>query len=334
MTNRDSEREAIVDELLLDADAANGTNVDATEVDATDVGATSGVRQALLSLGSFANLAAPTPGAELSAMLAGPHDEVSKRRWRHKHRTAVVSVAVVAAMGLGVSGVAAASSGFTRNPSFIDELLGNVRPQPVAAPVLPIPDAPRISTEPALVVDPAAIPSTPAATSIPVPNDAAPTETAQAQAQAQEQAQAQGQDVLAAPDPAASHETPAAASPAQSGSTPGHATPGSATPNPATPGSTMPGNTTSGHVAPNLATPNPQAKPAPIKAEKQQSAKPDASLQGAGKPAPALPGSDAIKPGHVPPVLGKQLTGKQLTDEQLRVAADRWKQWLKHGDRR
>lgn len=324
MTNRDSEREAIVDELLLDADAANGTNVDATEV-----GATSGVQQALLSLGSFANLAAPTPGAELSAMLAGPHDEVSKRRWRHKHRTAVVSVAVVAAMGLGVSGVAAASSGFTRNPSFIDELLGNVRPQPVAAPVLPIPDAPRISTEPALVVDPAAIPSTPAATSIPVPNDAAPTETAQAQAQAQEQAQAQGQDVLAAPDPAASHETPAAASPAQSGSTPGHATPGSATPNLATPG-----NTTPGHVAPNLATPNPQAKPAPIKAEKQQSAKPDASLQGAGKPAPALPGSDAIKPGHVPPVLGKQLTGKQLTDEQLRVAADRWKQWLKHGDRR
>ncbi len=138
MTYRDSEREAIVDELLLDADAVIAADADA------DADATSGVRQALLSLSSFANLAAPpTPGAELSAMLAGPHDEVSKRRWRHKHRTAVVSVAVVAAMGLGVSGVAAASSGFTRNPSFVDELLGNVRPQPVAAaPVLPIPDAP------------------------------------------------------------------------------------------------------------------------------------------------------------------------------------------------
>ena len=171
MTSRDSEREAMVDELLLDADAADSSDV----------------RLALLSMGSFANLAAPTPGPELSAMLAGPHDEVSKRRWRHKHRTAVIGVAVVAAMGLGVSGVAASSSGFTRNPSFIDELLGNVRPQPAAAaPVLPIPDAPRVITEPAPVVDPAAIPTIPAAGSIPVPGSVAPAETpAQAQAQAQ-----------------------------------------------------------------------------------------------------------------------------------------------------
>ncbi|WP_309075327.1 hypothetical protein [Paenarthrobacter sp.] len=301
MTYRDSEREEIVDELLLDVDAANGSDVDATDADAT-----SGVRQALLSLGSFANLAAPAPDAELSAMLEGPHDEVTKRRWRNKHRTAVVSVAVVAAMGLGASGVAAASSGFTRNPSFIGELLGNVRPQSVAAaPVLPVPDAPRVSTEPAPVVDPAAIPSVPAAASIPLPDRAAPAETPA-------QAQAQAQDVLQVPAPAAAPEAPASAGSARSDSSPGHSAPRNVTPNLATA---------------DPVTPNPQPKPAPI-TEKQQAPKPDASLQGAGKPAHALPGAD-IKPGLVPPV-----PGNPLTEEQFRMAADKWKQWLKHGDRR
>ncbi|XAS72854.1 hypothetical protein VUN82_03050 [Micrococcaceae bacterium Sec5.1] len=143
MTYRDMEREDIVDELLLDAEP-------------TDV---PGLRQALLSLRSFADRPAPAPSEALAAMFAGPHDELSKRRWRHKHRTAVVSVAVVAAMGLGVSGVAAASSGFTRTPTFVDELLGNFAPQPSsAAPALPTPDAPKVSTEPAPSVDPAAVP--------------------------------------------------------------------------------------------------------------------------------------------------------------------------------
>ncbi|MCF3140693.1 MULTISPECIES: hypothetical protein [unclassified Paenarthrobacter] len=158
MTYRDTEREAIVDGLMLDAELA----------DAPDV------RQALLSLGSFANVPAPAPGTELAAMLAGPHDELSKRRWRHKHRTAVVSVAVVAAMGLGVSGVAAASSGFTRSPSF-DGLLGNFAPRwSASTPVLPAPDAPKISTEPAPAVDPAALPPATPAPSIPVPAPAEP----------------------------------------------------------------------------------------------------------------------------------------------------------------
>ncbi|WOH19230.1 hypothetical protein IRJ34_02560 [Paenarthrobacter sp. GOM3] len=158
MTYRDTEREAIVDGLMLDAELS----------DASDL------RQALLSLGSFANVPAPAPGAELAAMLAGPHDELSKRRWRHKHRTAVVSVAVVAAMGLGVSGVAAASSGFTRSPSF-DGLLGNFAPRwSASTPVLPAPDAPKVSTEPAPAVDPAALPPATTAPSIPVPAPAAP----------------------------------------------------------------------------------------------------------------------------------------------------------------
>jgi len=158
MTYKDLDRGQIVDELLLDAGLS----------DASDV------RQALLAMGQLADAAAPAPGAELAAMLAGPHDEVSKRRWRHKHRTAVVSVAVVAAMGLGASGVAAASSGFTRSPSF-EGLLGTVAPhRAAAAPALPAPDAPKVSTAPAPSADPAAIPQpspvqpTPA-TTIPIP---------------------------------------------------------------------------------------------------------------------------------------------------------------------
>ncbi|WP_024819408.1 hypothetical protein [Arthrobacter sp. 31Y] len=280
MTSRDSEREAMVDELLLDADAADSSDV----------------RLALLSMGSFANLAAPTPGAELSAMLAGPHDEVSKRRWRHKHRTAVIGVAVVAAMGLGVSGVAASSSGFTRNPSFIDELLGNVRPQPAAAaPVLPIPDAPRVITEPAPVTDPAAIPTIPAAGSIPVPGSVAPPETP-AQAQAQPQVQAPQQAPVVVQAPAAATKQPS------SGAAPQPNTP----PNPAL---------------------SPQAKPGSGNEGKQQAARPDASLQGAGKPAKTLPGADGAKPGHLPPGLGNE-----RAEEQFKDAANKWKQWLKRGD--
>jgi len=142
MTFKDLDRERVVDELLLDAGLS----------DASDV------RHTLLAMGHLADAAAPAPGPELVAMLAGPHDEVSKRRWRHKHRTAVVSVAVVAAMGLGASGVAASSSGFTRSPSF-EGLLDSFAPhRAAAAPVLPVPDAPKVSTVPAPSVDPAAIP--------------------------------------------------------------------------------------------------------------------------------------------------------------------------------
>ncbi len=206
MTYRDTEREAIVDGLMLDAELS----------DASDL------RQALLSLGSFANVPAPAPGAELAAMLAGPHDELSKRRWRHKHRTAVVSVAVVAAMGLGVSGVAAASSGFTRSPSF-DGLLGNFAPRwSASTPVLPAPDAPKVSTEPAPAVDPAALPPATTAPSIPVPLPAAPdTATGPAQDEANAPTPA---PVPAAPPlnvPGAAETKPDTAKAAQEKPTPG-----------------------------------------------------------------------------------------------------------------
>ena len=297
MTSRNNEREVIVDELLLDADATDSPDV----------------RRALLSMGSFANLAAPTPGAELSAMLAGPHDEVSKRRWRHKHRTAVVSVAVVAAMGLGVSGVAAASSGFTRNPSFMDELLGNVRPQPAAAPVLPIPDAPRVFTEPGPIVDPAAIPPVPGAGSLPVAGSVASGQTqAQAEAPAPVKAQAQAPAPAQAELPA-QPQVPGAVNPAQK--TPAQNTPAQNTPAQNTPAQP--------NTAPIPAR-NPQSKPGSGKEEKEQAAKPDASLQGAGKPAKTSPGAEESKPGHLPPGLSNE-----LADEQFQGSVDKWKKWLK-----
>lgn len=287
MTYRDSEREVIAEELLLDADAADSADV----------------RRALLSLGSFANLAAPTPGAELSAMLSGPHDEVSNRRWRRKHRTAVVGVAVVAAMGLGVSGVAAASSGFTRNPSFMDELLGNVRPQPaVAAPALPSPDAPRVMTEPAPAVDPAALPTTPAAESVPVPGSGAPAEIpAQTQAQAQVPAQPAAPGVVEAP---AHNSTP-----------PSGAVPGSAV-------SVEPPQT---KLAPNLPLspqPNPDSGKEDRSGKEDKSDKEDKS--GKEDKQQAAKSAERTKPGHRHTALSDE-----RNDEQLPASVDTWKQWPK-----
>ncbi len=283
MTYRDTDREAMVDELLLDADLA----------DAADV------RQTLLSLGTFANLSAPAPSAELAAMIAGPHDELSKRRWRHKHRTAVVSIAVVAAMGLGVSGVAAASSGFTRNPSFIDELIGNFQPQPqpaVAAPVLPAPDAPRVSTEPAPATDPAAVPPASEVPSIPVagtvPTPAMPVENP---APAQTPAKAPAADVA---------QPPAAV-----------AVPEVTVPTPA---------------VPNESKPNPdqntQAKPGQAKPQGAEAVRPETSKPGAGKT--DKPGAQGSKQGPLLP----SLTDKRAK-EQFQTAMDKWKQWLKRGHR-
>ena len=147
MTYRELDRTEIVEDLLLEA----------------DLGGDSDLRETLLALGSYSKLQAPEPNAELAAMLAGPHDELTKRRWKNKHRAAVVGVAVVAAMGLGVSGVAAASSGHGWTSAFISDFFANLAPHKPGAPTaLPTPDAPRVITEPAPGTDPAAIPSTPA----------------------------------------------------------------------------------------------------------------------------------------------------------------------------
>ena len=84
-----------VDEMLLDVGQAHANEL----------------RAALLSLGTLASLQAPVPSAELAALLAGPGDQLSRQRRLRRHRPAVVGLAVLAGMGLGVSGVAATASG-------------------------------------------------------------------------------------------------------------------------------------------------------------------------------------------------------------------------------
>ena len=108
MTTRDDSSGGAVDQLLLDAGHA-----DVPEL-----------RAALLSIASLARMQAPAPGPELALMLAGPRDELTRRRWLRKHRPAVVGLAVLAGMGLGVSGVAATSqvSGDGTGPWSVQEL--------------------------------------------------------------------------------------------------------------------------------------------------------------------------------------------------------------------
>lgn len=93
MTTREDYSGGTVSQLLLDAGHS-----DIPEL-----------RAALLSIASLAQMQAPAPGPELAAMLAGPRDELTRQRWLRRHRPAVVGLAVLAGMGLGVSGVAATS---------------------------------------------------------------------------------------------------------------------------------------------------------------------------------------------------------------------------------
>lgn len=95
MTSQASRLLDTVDEMLLDAGQAQDTNL----------------RAALLSLGSLASVPAPPPNAQLAALLGSRPDELSWRRRLRRHRTTIVSLAVVAGMGLGVTGVAASASG-------------------------------------------------------------------------------------------------------------------------------------------------------------------------------------------------------------------------------
>ncbi|WP_104174099.1 hypothetical protein [Arthrobacter sp. Y81] len=107
MTTRD-DFSGTVDQLLLDAGHTGVPDL----------------RAALLSIASLAEMHAPVPGPELALMLAGPRDEITRQRWLRKHRPAVVGLAVLAGMGLGVSGVAATSqvSGDGAGPWSVQEL--------------------------------------------------------------------------------------------------------------------------------------------------------------------------------------------------------------------
>jgi hypothetical protein len=69
-----------------------------------------GLRAALLSLGTLASQPAPPPDARLAALLGLRQDSLSWRRRLRRHRPGMVGLAVVAGMGLGVTGVAASAS--------------------------------------------------------------------------------------------------------------------------------------------------------------------------------------------------------------------------------
>jgi hypothetical protein len=114
MTTKEDISGGTVDQLLLDAGHS----------DLPDL------RAALLSIASLAQMRAPAPGPELAAMLAGPRDETTRQRWLRRHRPAVVGLAVLAGMGLGVSGVAATSqaSGGSLGPWSVQQLTSDWTP--------------------------------------------------------------------------------------------------------------------------------------------------------------------------------------------------------------
>lgn len=91
MTSNASSLIRTIDEMLLDA----------------GVDDSAGLRETLLALGSLASLPVPEPGPELAALLSGQTHQLARHRLLRKHRTTVVGLAVIAGMGLGVTGVAA-----------------------------------------------------------------------------------------------------------------------------------------------------------------------------------------------------------------------------------
>lgn len=146
MTSQASRLLDTVDEMLLDAGQAQDTNL----------------RAALLSLGSLASMPAPPPNAQLAALLGSRPDELSWRRRLRRHRTTIVSLAVVAGMGLGVTGVAASASGPAEKSSVsVQHLLEDWAPSwslpelPLAAPGAGLLLELELETEPGQVSEPA-----------------------------------------------------------------------------------------------------------------------------------------------------------------------------------
>ncbi|QHK21443.1 hypothetical protein GU243_19010 [Pseudarthrobacter psychrotolerans] len=119
MTSNASSLTRTVDEMLLDA---GWTDDDGW-------GGTSGLRETLLAVGSLASLPVTEPGPELAALLSGQTHQLARHRLLRKHRTTVVGLAVIAGMGLGVTGVAATGTAPGRQASnSIQQLLQDWAP--------------------------------------------------------------------------------------------------------------------------------------------------------------------------------------------------------------
>lgn len=148
---KDVDREAIIHELMLEAGLTDAP----------------GLADSLKAVKSFASMPAPVPGTALAAMLAGaaaaggPIDELGKRRRLRQHRPVVIGAAVLTAMGLGIGGVAASSSGFSKGtPEFMQSLISGWAPgwttaPPSLVPAAPAGDSPKVTTHPAPVDLPA-----------------------------------------------------------------------------------------------------------------------------------------------------------------------------------
>lgn len=96
--------------------------------------------------------AVPAIAALEKQLLPKRVDELAQRRRLRRARTVIVGVAVVAAMGMGVSGVAAATGGLPHGSHFISKLISQLAPvwAPELPPVQPIPapDSPGVSSVP------------------------------------------------------------------------------------------------------------------------------------------------------------------------------------------
>jgi hypothetical protein len=102
MTPNASCLQETVDEMLFDSGQSDSSEL----------------RAILFSLGSFASIPAPAPGVELAALMTGgTGDPLARRRWLRRHRSAVVGLAVIAGMGLGVTGVAATGTVHQGHPA-------------------------------------------------------------------------------------------------------------------------------------------------------------------------------------------------------------------------
>ncbi|MDQ0675641.1 hypothetical protein QFZ36_003202 [Pseudarthrobacter siccitolerans] len=130
----------LVEDMLLDA----GFGQDAV------------LRDTLLALGSLANLAAPQPGPELAALLSRPAGQLERRRRVLQRRTTALGLAIIAGMGLGVTGVAASSTGHGDSTGLsVQHLLQDWTPSWSIAPAA----SPPVAQEPAPSAGPAREPA-------------------------------------------------------------------------------------------------------------------------------------------------------------------------------
>ncbi|MBT2514133.1 hypothetical protein [Arthrobacter sp. ISL-30] len=90
------EQDLRIEEMLLESGLENSDSL----------------HESLQELHALTTAEAPEPGPELAALLSPQVPSLGSRRWKKRHRTAVISATVIGAMGLGAGAVAAANEDF------------------------------------------------------------------------------------------------------------------------------------------------------------------------------------------------------------------------------